>query len=130
MSARKRLCRARSARQPWQGPGPAACSCHSSPYPPPLRRAAVHALSRVGRDLPGEHGEDQLPVPFGRTLVEDVAVGQRVAVFGALVNLVGVFDLAWLEQVAELGDHRQRCVRVVLGKTAIELAAYLGDAAM
>ena len=48
-------------------------------------------MSRQRQPAP-EHRKDQLPIPVGRALVVDVAVGQGVAVLGAGMNLAAVFD--------------------------------------
>src|SRR5262245_1013902 len=79
------------------------------------------------RHLALEHRKDQLPVALRALLVEDIAVGERVAMLRACVDRVGVADLARLQELAELSDHRQGRVVVELREAAIKFAAQLGD---
>src|SRR5881296_1517996 len=76
----------------------------------------------VCRNLSVEHREDLLPVARRALRVEDVAVGQRVAVLGAFVDRVAIVDRARTQERLELLHHRQRGVGIHLGEPAIELA--------
>src|SRR5262249_35475351 len=77
--------------------------------------------SRVRRNLPVEHREDVLPVTRRAARVEDVAIGERVAVLGALVDRVAIIDRAGAQEIVELLHHRERRVGIHLGEAAVEL---------
>ena len=54
------------------------------------------------------HGENVLPVAFGGMLIENIAVGQRVAVLSSFVDQVTVFHLAGIEQRRQLRNQLGR----------------------
>ena len=56
------------------------------------RGSSYVARTSSTRQSAAKHGEEDLPIPRGRAGIEDVAVGQRVAVVGAHVDFVAIFD--------------------------------------
>src|ERR1700677_962630 len=90
----------------------------------------VRSLAGVGWDLAMKHCEDELPVSLRRHFVENIAVGKRVAVQRALVDLMRILDRARFQQLAELLNHRGRRELVDFGESAIDFAAHFRDAEM
>src|ERR1044071_3973364 len=107
--------------------GRSLCVSPAQLYPAAIGRPAKSrrptSAVRLGRrDLSAEHREDQLPIPVGRALVVDIAVGQRVAVLGAGMDLVPVAHRAGCQQPGKLLDDVWSRIRIVLGEAAIQLA--------
>ena len=65
-------------------------------------------LGDLGRELPAEHREDQLPVPVGGPLVVYIAVRECVAMLGAGMHLATVVDRTPGKRLTErLADRRR-----------------------
>jgi hypothetical protein len=74
-------------------------------------------------ELAREHGEDKLPVAIGGALVVYVAVGQRVAVLRARMDLVAVLHRRLLQRFRDRGDGRHGREGILFRKSAVKLPA-------
>ena len=74
-----------------------------------------------------KHSKNQLPVAFGCALLVNVPVWQRITVAGAPMNLATISNAALLHEQRQFIDHAQRCVSIVFGKAAINLAFQLDN---
>ena len=59
-----------------------------------------------------EHWKDDFPVTVGALLVEDIAIGQGIAVVRALMDFVMVIDPGGAHRLVQSLDHRDRRVAV------------------
>jgi hypothetical protein len=70
-----------------------------------------------------QHGEDELPVACCRSLVVDIAIRQRIAVFRTRMHGEAIAHSARLQDFLQFLNHGHRRVRVVLGEAAVKFAA-------
>src|SRR5690242_20570995 len=96
--------------------------CHVASLEDRVRGWRKRALSV---ELPMKHGEDARPIRRGSGMIMNVAVGQRVAVACAGVELRLESQIPiGAQAVLDLADNLRRRAAVELGEAAIDFAAH------